>query len=285
MAAGVTGKPTTAAGYPPEMAEEARSMCLFVATILGDLWDDVVVIGGLVPYLIIDQQAVDLPRHVGTRDLDLGLSLAVLDAERYKEISQRLRQRGFRPEQNAGGNPSRQTWGLPEARITIDFLIPPTPDGARPGRLQNLEPDFAAIVTPALPLAFMDRVVITMDGITPLGERAKRDVQVCGPAAFVILKAFALRLRGENKDAYDLVYVLQNFGAGVGDVAAHLSVLLQEPDTTRALGYLAEDFASPEHIGPKRRASFIAGRHDPDLQADAFGLVADLLARVRRMSQ
>ena len=44
----MTGKPTTAAGYPPEMAEEARSMCLFVATILGDLWDDVVVIGGLV---------------------------------------------------------------------------------------------------------------------------------------------------------------------------------------------------------------------------------------------
>jgi hypothetical protein len=40
----ITRKPTTAAGYDPEMAAEARRMCLYVATILGDLIDDVVVV-------------------------------------------------------------------------------------------------------------------------------------------------------------------------------------------------------------------------------------------------
>ncbi len=40
-------KPTTAAGYDPLMAEEARRMCLYVATILGDLISEVVVVGGL----------------------------------------------------------------------------------------------------------------------------------------------------------------------------------------------------------------------------------------------
>lgn len=105
----MTGKPTTAAGYGVELASEAKRMCLYVATILGDLLEDVVVVGGLVPYLIIDQDAVTADqRHVGTRDLDLGLSLAVLDQERYREIAERLRARGFEPATNEQGNPSRQ---------------------------------------------------------------------------------------------------------------------------------------------------------------------------------
>jgi hypothetical protein len=278
----VSRKPTTAAGYPPELAEEARGLCLYVATILGDLWDDVVVIGGLVPYLIVDQQRTDIRRHVGTRDLDLGLSIAVLDEERYKEISQRLRERGFHPEANAAGNPTRQTWGHAATQVTVDFLIAPTPSGSKPGRLQNLEPDLAAIVTPALPLAFTDAILVTLDGNTPTGERAKRDVQVCGPAAFVILKAFALRLRGENKDAYDLVYMLENYGGGVGDVVHRFGTLAGAPEAGQALVYLAEDFSTPEHIGPKRRANFIAGTDDAQLQAEAFGLVATFLRGVGR---
>ncbi|MBN1337394.1 MAG: hypothetical protein JXB39_15665, partial [Deltaproteobacteria bacterium] len=51
-------------------------MALYVATILGDLGSDVVIVGGLVPYLIVDQERAP-ERHVGTRDLDLGLSRAV----------------------------------------------------------------------------------------------------------------------------------------------------------------------------------------------------------------
>ena len=102
----MTDKPTTADGYPPELAVEARRMCLFVATILGDLLDDVVVVGGLVPYLLIDQaNARAEGRHVSTRDLDLGLALALLNEERYREIAQRLRDRGF--QQATNDNPAR----------------------------------------------------------------------------------------------------------------------------------------------------------------------------------
>lgn len=89
-------KPTTAVGYDAGLAAEARRLCLYVATILGDLSDEVVVVGGLVPYLIIDQRTAQIP-HVGTRDLDLGLALALLDEERYRDIGARLRDRGSKP--------------------------------------------------------------------------------------------------------------------------------------------------------------------------------------------
>jgi hypothetical protein len=39
-------KPTTAEGYGAGLVIEARRLCLHVATILGDLLDDVVVVGG-----------------------------------------------------------------------------------------------------------------------------------------------------------------------------------------------------------------------------------------------
>jgi predicted nucleotidyltransferase len=50
-----------------------------------------------------------------------------------------------------------------------------------------------------------------------LGERASREIWVCGPGAFVVLKALAFRTRGENKDAYDLYYVIRNYDCQVVD--------------------------------------------------------------------
>ena len=74
-------KPTTAEGYRGEHVARVRATCLYVATKLGDLMDDLVVVGGLVPSLLIDQE--DLPAgaiaHVGTMDLDVGLTIALLD--------------------------------------------------------------------------------------------------------------------------------------------------------------------------------------------------------------
>jgi len=40
-------KPRSAAGYPPEGGEHARAACLYVATVLGDLLiEELVVVGG-----------------------------------------------------------------------------------------------------------------------------------------------------------------------------------------------------------------------------------------------
>ncbi len=274
-------KPSNAQGYPPEMAVAARQMCLFVATILGDLLDDIVVVGGLVPSLIIDQQEVT-EGHVGTRDLDLGLSLEVLDSERYHQIADRLRGAGFTPAKNEAGQPMRQTWRLPEQAITVDFLIAPASPSRRPGKLQDLEADFAAFITPALPLAFQDALRVVIDDTTPKNERARREVNVAGPAAFVVLKAHALRLRGENKDAYDLVYVLTQFGEEpVAEVAKRFAAISSAAEAQEALNILDEDFASINHMGPRRYAAFLGGGEDAARRADAYASVREFLRLLR----
>jgi hypothetical protein len=276
-------KPTTARGYEPEHLALVRATCLFFATKLGDLMDDLVVVGGLVPSLLVDQKAgaAILEPHVGTMDLDIGLAAALLDHGRYREISERLKRSGFAPDENEAGRPTRQRWKFEaHEKVTIDFLMPPTSSEDRGGSLRNLEPDFAAVIAPGLHLAFRDRTWLALSGRTIVGEEATRSIWVCGPGAFVVLKALAFDLRGENKDAYDLYYVLRNYGAGPEDVVEHLRPLLEDESAAKAIEILRRDFLRENGVGPRRVAEFQTGGPDEAIQADVVGFVQDLLRRL-----
>jgi len=273
-------KPKRAWDYTPEQLILVRETCLYIATKLGDLMEDVVVVGGLVPSLLINQEALPegTSSHVGTMDLDVGLSLALFDEQRYRTISERLRNAKFEQDKTEKGRPTRQRWYIiGQEKVTLDFLIPPSLDTDRGGRLRDLEEDFAAIIAPGLKLAFEDRRRVQITGQTILGEKATREVWVCGPGAFVAMKALACRNRGEEKDAYDLYYCVRNFGKGVEDVAACLRPLLEDEEAKRALQVLRDDFLDHDGIGPRRVAEFLQGGPDEEIQADVVGFVKALL--------
>lgn len=280
-------KPETAAGYQREETEQVEAACLTIATILGDLMSEICIVGGLVPSMLIDRRSdvdeTDQAPHCGTNDLDVGLSALLMDDGRYAEISRRLREAGFRNDETQSGRPTRQRWRLGALKVTIDFLIAPLSKDKEGGDLQDLEADFAAIVAPGLQLAFDEQMTIRLDGHDLHGDRASREVSICGPGAFTILKAHAFRRRGLGKDAYDLVYVLRRWPDGIEDVARRLVAHHEtEPATVgQALGFLAEDFATIDHLGPRRAARFEAGEDDEALAADARGPVDDLLRSCR----
>ncbi len=124
---------------------------------------------------------------------------------------------------------------------------------------------------------------MTIAGRTILGAKATRDVWVCGAGAFVVLKALAFDGRGESKDAYDLHYVIRNYGTGVADVAARLKPMLAHPDAQKALEVLRRDFLDPDAVGPRSVAEFVVGAVDAELQADVVGFVGQLLDRCTRL--
>ena len=281
----MTTKPSTSDGYDLATTRHAKATCLYVATKLGDLMDSIVVIGGLVPSLLIpqDPRAAIADPHVGTMDLDLGLNVELLTTGLYQPLTDRLRAAGFTFDTNDRGNPTRQRWlpASPYPGVGIDFLIQPTMDADRGGALRNIQPDFAAVIAPGLHLAFQDSVAVPLAGTTIAGERATRHVNVCGPGAFVVLKALAFRERGENKDAYDLYYVLRYYGSGVDDVADRLRPLLVDASARSAHAILREDFAEHDGVGPRRAAAFLnAGQPDDDTQADVVGFATRLLDRL-----
>lgn len=281
-------KPRHRSGYGQEEFEQVKAACLTVAVTLGAYVEDVCIVGGLVPALLIDSVRHtddEDSRHPGTNDLDVGLALALLDDERYAEISARLRAEGFAPDTNDAGNPTVQRWRLGELKVTVDFLMAPAPEQSAALRVQTLEPDFGALVTPGLELAFDEHVQVDLDGHTLKGERTRRTIPVCGPAAFVVLKALAFADRGEPKDAYDLVYVIRHTPGRGAAVAGRLREHADNhPDVVaRALDLLARDFDAPDALGPSRAADFMLA--DPAQRegdaADAHGFVDDLLRAYR----
>ncbi|MGD8270832.1 MAG: hypothetical protein PVJ35_02775 [Desulfobacterales bacterium] len=280
----MTEKPLFATDYKREDLELVRQTCLYVATKLGDLLDDLVVVGGLVPSLLIPDESLPAGEdvHIGTTDLDLGLSLAILDTKRYEDLSLRLNRADFKPDENEEGNPTLQRWKItPSAglKVTLDFLIPPSLAADKGGDLRHIQKDLAAVITPGLRLAFWDKQKVSLKGVTLLGEKANRDIWVCGPGAFVVLKALAFDQRGENKDAYDLYFVIRNYGRGIEDVCRCLSPLLEEVETKKALAILNRDFLEPDGIGPSRVAWFQYRGPNADLQADVAGYVKELLSK------
>jgi hypothetical protein len=277
-------KPSFASDYKREDLELVRQTCLYVATKLGDLLDDLVVVGGLVPSLLIPDESLPASEdvHIGTTDLDLGLSLALLNTKRYEDLSLRLYRADFKPDENEEGNPTLQRWKIApttDLKVTLDFLIPPSLAADKGGDLRHIQKDLVAVITPGLRLAFRDKQKVSLKGFTLLGEKANRDIWVCGPGAFVVLKALAFDQRGENKDAYDLYFVIRNYGRSVDEVCRCISPLLKEVETKKALEILNRDFLEPDGIGPSRVAQFQYGGPNADLQADVAGYVKELLTK------
>ena len=75
----------------------------------------------------------DTDAHVGTMDLNVGLTLALLDEGRYKTLTKRLRAAGFTMDTNEDGNTTRQRWKVESVGgVTVDFRQRParSPRGA-----------------------------------------------------------------------------------------------------------------------------------------------------------
>jgi len=108
----MTDKPQHIGGYDDARTELAEKVLLEVWRRLGEFHDFLVLVGGLVPRYLIPQRPKSgqtPPAHCGTMDVDLGISLAVADAETYETIRVTLTDRlGFEP----GLNPEGRELGI-----------------------------------------------------------------------------------------------------------------------------------------------------------------------------
>lgn len=271
-------KPRSASDYSPEYVRCIKQTLLYMAAVLEEHLDDIVVVGGLVPSLLIPPaNSPERESHVGTMDLDIGFNVAVLNEQAFDRIKSKLRESGFERDTDDKGFPRNDRWVDRSSgkRIVVDFLVPPKDE--YDGNVSNLSSDFSAIVVSGLHLAFQDRIKIPIEGIMPGGGHSTRKIWVCGPGAFIILKASAFDSRDAPKDAYDLYFVIRNFGAGVKDVHEHLFLLMGDPKTKTAIDTLRRNFSEPGFRGPVMVSHFLFRELVPEVQADVAGFVRELL--------
>lgn len=77
--------------YPPDAVGAAKSVLVELVHILGEYRDDMVVVGGWVPPLLMP----DSSGHVGSTDVDIALNHLAENDETYSRISESLRAHGY----------------------------------------------------------------------------------------------------------------------------------------------------------------------------------------------
>lgn len=260
-------KPQHASGYEERTTEAVRRVLIDIAHLLGAYREQLVVVGGLVPSLILT--AADEP-HVGTMDIDLALDAAALrDEDAYAEVIRLLEQGGFERNE-AGEHPDLRAFqmatsvdlpdGGPPVRVEVDLLVPDSVKLTkhRPPLVKGLR----TMAMKGIDLALQHASDLTIEGHTRRGRRDQATLRVVGPEAFLVLKGLALLGRREPKDAYDVYYTIRHAPAGPEALGRACRALISHPDARRAYDAIGQKFATQDAYGPGAILDFLQGEGD-----------------------
>jgi hypothetical protein len=260
-----------------------------LVTLLGDIgpWSQrVYLAGGLAPRYIVGSLPEGARPHVGTTDVDLVIGLAVGDEspEAYRTLENNLKKAGFKAESSF-----RWLKNVEGVTVIVEFLC--ETNQVAPGKIfrprEGAGSGLGAFNVRGAQLVTHDYVEreIEADRLDD-GGRSKVIVRVASILSYTVLKILAFQDRHENKDSYDLIYCLLNFGGGpedAGGVAAQ-STIRDDGQVRDALQLLAERFESADNDGPHAYGAFLADDGDDDeaarLRQEAVAVVRGFLAAV-----
>ena len=279
------------AGYNSDVAEALVGVAADLVRALGFMARHVVLIGGLVPGLLVPVLDPGIEPHVGTADIDLCLSVALVegDTEAYERIETVLKSLGFHE-----GDASFRWQRHADIGFTVEFFCP-AGEQRPPGRVfrpaladnptgkHNFGGRLSALALDAGELLTTDIEVIHPSVVLPENKgMLDMDLRVTGPLAFLTAKIDALRGRDKPKDAYDIVWLIESWPGGPTAAAQSFSQrpVFQRSEVVTALEAIRDAFAAGDRVGARSYARFLAtdAREEPQLERRAVGAIAEFTA-------
>ena len=263
--------------YTAAAVDAAKSVLIELSHILGEYRDDIVLVGGWIPELLIPQSH---EAHVGSIDVDLALNHKKLTEAGYRMIGEILRRHGYEQD---GQHPFIFHKTVRGQIVQVDFLAGEyggTGKGRRTQRVLDIRPrkargcDLAFEIPPA---------TVVVKGQLPNGAVDEVPVQIASVVPFLVMKGMALEDRRKAKDAYDIYFVLNNYPGGVDAVAQAFRPHLRLGLVKEGLKKMAGKFATLDQVGPKDVAEFddtLDEEEQAIRQRDAFEKVTTFLRRV-----
>lgn len=240
----------TRADYPEDQVEAAKSVMLELTRLLGEYRDDIVVIGGWVPELL-------LAGHVGSIDVDLALNHLKLQEAGYATIEKLLLSQGYRKSDVQPYVFYRKVVVNDESfEVEVDLLSGEYSGTGKGRRHQNIQ-DIKARKARGCELAFDLTSEVTISGRLPDGGRDTVKIRVASIVPFIVMKGMALYDRLKEKDAYDIYFCIKNYPGGVDALVEEFRPHVSHGLVQEALAKIAEKFASLEHVGPVQVADFM----------------------------
>lgn len=266
--------------YTEIAVSAAKSVLIELAHLLGEYRDDMVLIGGWVPELLL---AGSSERHVGSMDIDLAFNHLTLGEAGYANIGKLLLDKGY----TQGSQPfiffrSLQLEGR-EYKVQVDLLAGEYGGTGEKHRTQRIQ-DVKARKARGCDIAFGSFTEIKIEGNLPDGAIDNATIRVASIVPFLVMKGMALHDRIKEKDAWDVYYCLRNYPGGLDKVFDEFQGFLDNSLVKEGMEKLADKFSSPEHLGPKMVADFeeVTDWEARELlQRDAYERVYYLIERIR----
>jgi hypothetical protein len=274
----LTPEPQSANDYDDRTTAAVKSVLVEIGQILGSFQGKFAVIGGAVPWLLLDNE--EMP-HVGTLDVDLGLDAEALGDGEYARLVETLmkhdyhQREGLRRFQLIRQIPA--TDGGDPIDVIVDFLMP------RDAEIVKNKPplieDFAVQRADGADLAMQFFWMVAVRGTMPKGGTNQVEIAVCSIPALLAMKGHALNGRYKQKDAYDIYYCIRNYPTGIEALAKDCWPLLEHASGAKGYNSINEKFDVPEGYGPTCVRKFVeesrllGDRTAEQWQQDAFGQV------------
>jgi hypothetical protein len=269
----------TRTGYSPDEVAAARAVMLELVRLLGEYRDDMVIVGGWVPELLLPPTQT---KHIGSTDVDLALDHRRITEAGYQTIREHLLRHGYMEGKQPFIFFREVPVGGRTITVQVDFLAGEYGGAGRGRRTQHVQ-DIAARKARGCDLALEMNTRVKIEGVLPGGGLDSAEVRVAGIVPFIVMKGMALHDRLKTKDSWDLYFCLVNYPGGLEALVREFRSSLQHGLVMEGLRKIHEKFLSPDHVGPKSVADFEEVTDSEAralLERDAFERVSYLLAHL-----
>jgi len=262
---------------------------LELGTALHPYRDSIVLVGGWVPYFLLDDhRGPDRDfRHVGSIDIDLAVDPGTVDSQGYAEIVELIMERGYRQRKSENGDTipfshSKKVKSPADAKeysIQVDFLTQADPNAGKKHRHRKVQPGLQARIALGCEIAFGHNYRRKLSGILPGNGETTLELRLLDIAGCIGMKGIALGERYREKDAYDIFSVVGKCLDGPVSVANKVKPYSNEAGIKRGLDNIREKFRSQRAEGPSWVAAFLSD--DPEerkrINAEAYIAVTDFI--------
>ncbi len=266
----------TQTDYSGDQVEAAKSVMLELTHLLGEYKDDIVIIGGWVPELLLSD-------HVGNIDVDLALNHLTLHEAGYTTIEKLLLSQEYRKNVDQPYIFYRTVVvNNKEIDVEVDLLSGEYAGTSKSHRHQSIQ-DIKARKARGCELAFDLASEVTISGHLPNGGKDTVKVRVASIVPFIVMKGMAIYDRLKEKDAYDIYFCLKNYPGGLDTLVEEFRPHASNGLVKEALGKIAGKFATYDSVGPVHVADFLEIVDSEDrerVQRDAYERVSYLVGKL-----
>jgi hypothetical protein len=266
--------------YNTQEVNVCLSVMIELLTILGKYRNNIVLVGGWVPYFLLIEKGRE---HTGSIDIDLALDFNKISDDSYKTILQLLKKHEYKQgNQPFIFNRIIQSNDKTKYTIEIDLLSGEYGGTGRSHRTQKIQ-DIHARKSRGCDLVFQYNFTYLLKKEMPDGSVNELRIKIADVIPFLVMKGMALWERYKEKDAYDIYFTILHYNGGVNKIIKIFDPVKSNNLIKEGLGKIRAKFDDINAIGPSWIVKFleIQDKEEADrIKRDAYERINFFLEKI-----